>query len=618
MTSLTGQPADAVGSPVGTRWYAAVLALGALAATASCGGDVATPSQPPSLAAPERVGGIQEQVVVEGETLTLDVSPYFLDPDGGALAYTAESGDERVASANVSGRTLTVLGRGPGIATITVTATDPDNLSVAQRFDVVASGDVEENFDSAASLDYWEGVNADLAIGSSGVLRVTSGTDGLLGIARRLELPPLSDWTLRTRMGRTGDRVRPGLLALTHHSRFAAIRFLLWSPANPATGAEGGGVREFEFAVFDAQVGEWIRLRNLSGASDVAAPEPDGFAEVLIGHQFGDIMAQVGDIYTARELFRFDLDESQLEGVALREFLDNVTGVWLIGQGTAGSTVVYDWLRVTGTGSRAPTAYGDAVGQARDVTTRVRDATGPDEVRAALMAFHHATRGSGWTVRDYWGSAYSVRYWHGIRTDREDRVVELYLNGNNLAGPIAPELGEVGDLKRLNLHGNALTGGLPLELTALDSLELLLLAENELQGEIPPELGDMGTLRSLTLGTNELTGRIPPELGRLTGLTRLDLSGNRLSGSVPSELGNLTQIRGLDLNDNALTGSLPASLLNLSLSRFLWGGNAGLCAPDTAAFRAWLDTITDHEPGPFCSGSARSARDGTPSSDEGI
>ena len=185
---------------------------------------------------------------------------------------------------------------------------------------------------------------------------------------------------------------------------------------------------------------------------------------------------------------------------------------------------------------------------------------------------------------------------------------------------------------RLRLYDHVLTDGMPLELTALDSLELFLLAENERQGETPPELGDMDTLRSLalrslTLSASELTDRITPEFDRLTGFTRLDVAGNRLSGSGPSELVNLTQMWGLDvhddgltgsipselgdfakltelrLDDNGLTGPLPDGLMSLSLDLFRWNENAGLCAPDTSAFRAWLAAIKYHQPGPFCSGS---------------
>ena len=45
--------------------------------------------QPPT--APEARGAIPDQTLVEGGTETLDVEPYFTDPDGDSLTYEVES-----------------------------------------------------------------------------------------------------------------------------------------------------------------------------------------------------------------------------------------------------------------------------------------------------------------------------------------------------------------------------------------------------------------------------------------------------------------------------------------------------------------------------------------------
>lgn len=246
------------------------LTLAVLAGTVSCGGGAAAPTQPPpALTAPQRVGGTPDQVLDEGRTLTFDAASYFLDPDGGALSYSAESSDERVVSPSVSGSTLTVVGEGPGIAT--VTATDPDDLSATQRFDVVASGDLEEDFESAASLDAWESTNADFVLAG-----------GTLTLTRRLELPALRHWTVGARLGRTGEGSSPGVLALTGHSRFTAVRLMRWAPddqdADRAPDADETSGR-YAFAVFDADAGEWILARNLSAVSAAVPPESVGFTE---------------------------------------------------------------------------------------------------------------------------------------------------------------------------------------------------------------------------------------------------------------------------------------------------------------------------------------------------
>ena len=80
--------------------------------------------------------------------------------------------------------------------------------------------------------------------------------------------------------------------------------------------------------------------------------------------------------------------------------------------------------------------------------------------------------------------------------------------------------------------------------------------------------------------------------GRLTGL---DLSGNGLSGRVPTGLAALDALTELRIGDNAaLSGRLPLSLARLDL-RVLHYTGTDLCAPATAAFRAWLADIESHE-----------------------
>ena len=85
---------------------------------------------------PVTVGTIQAQGVSAGQAATLDVLPYFNDPDGDPLTYTAASSNAGVATATVAGNTITVAAVAPGATTVTVTATDPGGLSAEQRFAV--------------------------------------------------------------------------------------------------------------------------------------------------------------------------------------------------------------------------------------------------------------------------------------------------------------------------------------------------------------------------------------------------------------------------------------------------------------------------------------------------
>ena len=86
--------------------------------------------------APEAVGTITPRVVERNQSVSFDVSPYFNDPDGDDLAYSAASSSTSRASVTVSGSVLVITGGRIGRATITVTAHDPDGLTAEQSFEV--------------------------------------------------------------------------------------------------------------------------------------------------------------------------------------------------------------------------------------------------------------------------------------------------------------------------------------------------------------------------------------------------------------------------------------------------------------------------------------------------
>ena len=85
---------------------------------------------------PASVGTIPAQSVVLGQTVTVDVAPFFNDPDGETLSYTAASSNAGVAIVATAGSSITVAGVTAGTVVVTVTATDPGQLSVQQRFAV--------------------------------------------------------------------------------------------------------------------------------------------------------------------------------------------------------------------------------------------------------------------------------------------------------------------------------------------------------------------------------------------------------------------------------------------------------------------------------------------------
>ena len=94
-----------------------------------------TPPPPPNYP-PVAVGTLADVALDPGERLEVSLSGKFRDPEGGALAHSAESLNPEVASAVVSGGRLWVQGRSPGLATVLVKATDPGGQSAQLAFRV--------------------------------------------------------------------------------------------------------------------------------------------------------------------------------------------------------------------------------------------------------------------------------------------------------------------------------------------------------------------------------------------------------------------------------------------------------------------------------------------------
>ena len=124
-----------------------LMLIGAAVVGAACGGGDTVdpgpeppppppPPPPPANRAPAAATTIPDQMVVEGQTVAIDISTSFSDPDGDALTYVATTSNAGVASVGLSGRTLTLTAVADGAAAVTVTASDPGGLSATQSFAV--------------------------------------------------------------------------------------------------------------------------------------------------------------------------------------------------------------------------------------------------------------------------------------------------------------------------------------------------------------------------------------------------------------------------------------------------------------------------------------------------
>lgn len=101
-------------------WCLAAAALG-------CGG-----TDPPENRAPVAVGSIPALNINEREEVSTSVAAFFDDADGDTLIYAAQSSATGVVTAAMAKDTITVMALEEGTATITVTATDPDDESAMQ------------------------------------------------------------------------------------------------------------------------------------------------------------------------------------------------------------------------------------------------------------------------------------------------------------------------------------------------------------------------------------------------------------------------------------------------------------------------------------------------------
>ena len=317
----------------------------------------------------------------------------------------------------------------------------------------------------------------------------------------------------------------------------------------------------------------------------------------------GEIPPELGDL---SNLVLLSVWGNQLTGEIPKELgnLSNLQTLWIDGNQLTGELpesftglTALDWLHFhENSGLCAPI---DEAFQTwlQSVPTVRGDNCAPEEEsaedRAVLVELYNSTGGANWTDNTNWLSEEPMREWHGVNTDDEGRVAELFLERNEVTGEIPIELSSLSNLTRLILHTNQLAGEIPTELGNLSNLTGLSLSGNQLTGEIPTELGSLSNLTQLFLSSNQLTGEIPADLGNLSNLTTMSLWENQLSGEIPADLGNLSNLQWLTLHDNQLTGELPQSLTGLTvLSTLSFNNNAGLCAPIDEAFQIWLLSVT--------------------------
>ena len=460
------------------------LAIMAAMWAVACGGDGGIEPEPPPQPnrPPVATGSLPAQTMTAGESVQVNVAPFFTDPDGDPLTYTATISNNAIATVSVSGSLLTVSAVAAGTATVAVTATDLGGLSASQTIPVTVTEGGGTSGDRAALVALYNATD-----GPNWVINENWLTDA-----------PLGEW-YGVDTDDSGRVVSLDLSGQWDQEAEEYVRHGLSGPIPPELG-------------------------NLSGLTELS---------LEANELEGPIPPELGSLANLRSLY---LDYNDLTGPIPPELgnLANLTVLWLNVNDLTGpipleldnlANLTELWLsnnRLTGA---IPPELGN-LANLTELLLGVNDLTGqiPPEL----------------------GNLANLRWLYLDHADLTGQIPPelgnpanlgwLFLDSNDLTGQIPPELGNLADLTVLTLYSNDLTGQIPPELGNLASLTWLPLSDNKLTGPIPPELGNLANLGALTLSDNNLSGPIPPELGNLSNLSSLQISGNRdLAGPIPSE-----------------------------------------------------------------------------------
>ena len=289
---------------------------------------VMVPNRPPVAR-----GGIPPFNTTVGESGSLDVSPYFHEPDGQPLTYETFSSDTVVVTASLDGSVVTLRATGVGTAVVVITARDPEDLSGVQSVMVTvrpAEERFRDDFDTPASLDNWLLSNATAAV-RQGRLELTSTDD--VGIAERSLAAPLSSWKIEVSMGRqTTTNSLVGVWWRTGHPRYTILFEI------------GGALpNNYNFFVFDSIIGTAFRISDFSGASDAVNESAGELTEIELSFSGGRFRGVAGttELFNGRHFL-------------IPQVAEQLTAVALVSRGSPDRTALFDWVEVDGTTVSGP------------------------------------------------------------------------------------------------------------------------------------------------------------------------------------------------------------------------------------------------------------------------
>ena len=351
--------------------------------------------------APQAQGGISDLSRSVGWLGTLELEgdrTLFVDPDGDELTYSAESSDPNVIALSVAGSLLAVRTLAEGMATATVTATDPGGLSASVSFTVTvipAAGLVfRDDFDDESSLENWEFANSRGEI-SEGMMRVINASDTLWGIAGRELDTPVTSWQLRAGVGRQTDSVRTSLYIRPANPGARNVEALRLDVGSRVLNFGGGDTETVNYALvvfFEPEGREenWYYISgsegvNFRGVSSAINDGPGELTDISFGVRDGIFEATAGTDTL------FAVPTSELN------FGDALTGItevhlWTYDAALTAASLL-DWIEVNGVPVEGSSAAAGADRYHTEVPIDVmRDAGAVREASARVVGERPARR----------------------------------------------------------------------------------------------------------------------------------------------------------------------------------------------------------------------------------
>ena len=359
---------------------------------------------------PVAVGTIPPLTLTEGKTERVRVSPFFRDPDGDRLVYSAESSDANVASASitVSPSWMAIVGVAPGTATVTVTASDPGGLTATQSMSVT----IQAN-------------QAPAVVATIPAQNMTSGEMVTLNASEYFNDPDGDPLTYEAESSNSGlvtvsvsrSTITVNAVAVGNATVTVAARdpLLLKAEQSFTVTAMPHPDRAALEALYRATGGpDWIVSWNW-------------LTDLPLGNWFGVTVDADGRVSELRLVCinlkgRIPPELGSLSGLQSISFFAGIAGF--------DSCPSYDYGLVRGVPNaltgRIPPELG-SLSNLSDLNLSSNDLTGP--------------------VPHELGNLSNLTY--------------LTLSSNDLTGPIPPELGNLSSLSYLNLRRNDLTGSIP-------------------------------------------------------------------------------------------------------------------------------------------------------------